>query len=172
MNVLDRLDKKELKELLNKCWMTHDGLWFYHCLQEFGIERANEMNKAAIRALAPIEMKRIRKALGIEKEEIETFEELREVIEGAFELVSGDFMKCTESCPRENVIHWEFEAQRCWAYVGVKGMGVIDRYQCGVIYRISCWLESLGVDYSVSPHVEGCLMHTTGNCAGDFIFHF
>jgi len=28
------LEKKELKELLNKNWMTHDAMWFYNCLQE------------------------------------------------------------------------------------------------------------------------------------------
>lgn len=33
------LQKNELKELLNKGWMTHDAMWFYNCLQEFGIER-------------------------------------------------------------------------------------------------------------------------------------
>ncbi len=37
---MKELDKKEMKELLVKCWMTHDGLWFYHSLQECGIEPA------------------------------------------------------------------------------------------------------------------------------------
>ena len=26
------IDKNELKELLLKCWMTHDGMWFYHSI--------------------------------------------------------------------------------------------------------------------------------------------
>ncbi|MBW1847517.1 MAG: hypothetical protein JRJ27_10315, partial [Deltaproteobacteria bacterium] len=52
-------EKKELIELLNKNWMTHDGMWFYHCLQEMGIEKANKLNKLAISALAPIEIKRL-----------------------------------------------------------------------------------------------------------------
>ena len=33
------LEKNELKELLNKNWMTHDAMWFYNCLQECGIEK-------------------------------------------------------------------------------------------------------------------------------------
>jgi len=164
------LDKKELRELLNKCWMTHDGMWFYHCLQEFGIEKTNKINKAAISSLAPIEMKRIKKALGIE--DIQTFEQLKEFIEGTFEIVKGDFMNFTFSYPSENVLHWEFEAQKCFAYEGIKNIGVIDQYQCGVLYRIECWFDSLGIKYSVTPHVEGCLMHTNGNCAGDFKFYF
>lgn len=170
MKALDRLEKKELKELLNKCWMTHDAMWFYHCLQELGIEKTNKLNKAAIAALAPIEMKRIKKAVGIEN--IQTFEQLKELIEGAVEIVSGDFMNFTFSYPSENVLHWEFEAQKCFAYVGIKNMGVIDQYQCGVIYRIECWLDSLGIEYSVTPQVQDCLMHTSGNCSGDFNFYF
>ena len=67
------IGKKELKELLLKCWMTHDGMWFYHSMQNLGIEKANQINKAAIKSLAGIEMERIRKAFGLK--EIETFEE-------------------------------------------------------------------------------------------------
>ncbi len=26
------LEMKQLKELLNKGWMTHDAMWFYNCL--------------------------------------------------------------------------------------------------------------------------------------------
>ncbi len=86
MNTLNKLDKKELKDLLSKCWLSHDGIWFYHCIQEFGVKKANKMNKAAIKSLAPIEIKRIMKALGVEK--VETFEEMREFIfEDALALV-------------------------------------------------------------------------------------
>ena len=42
------IDKQELKKLLLKCWMTHDGMWFYHSMQEWGIEKTNKINKAAI----------------------------------------------------------------------------------------------------------------------------
>ena len=57
------IDKNELKNLLLKCWMTHDGMWFYHSMQELGIEKANQINKAAIRSLAGIEMERVRRPL-------------------------------------------------------------------------------------------------------------
>ena len=50
------LKKNELKEILIKNWMTHDAMWFYHCLQECGIERTNKINKAAVRAMAMIEI--------------------------------------------------------------------------------------------------------------------
>lgn len=76
MSSIPELSKEELIDLLNRCWMTHDGVWFYHCLQEFGIEKANHLNKAAIKSLAPLEIGRIRKALGIDKK-IENFQELK-----------------------------------------------------------------------------------------------
>ena len=28
MNLIDKLDKNELINLLNKGWMTHDAMWF------------------------------------------------------------------------------------------------------------------------------------------------
>ena len=54
------VENDELKELLVKGWMTHDAMWFYHSLQEFGIEKTNKINKAAIRDMSAIEIKRKR----------------------------------------------------------------------------------------------------------------
>jgi hypothetical protein len=53
-------------------------MWFYHTYQELGVEKANKLNKAAIRSLAPIEIKRVKKAIGIGGEKIGTFEELKD----------------------------------------------------------------------------------------------
>ena len=37
---------------------------FYNCLKECGIEQTNKINKAAIRDMSAIEIKRIKKAAG------------------------------------------------------------------------------------------------------------
>ena len=74
MTLFDQLNKHQLRELLVKCWMTHDGSWFYNCVKEFGIETANKLNKAAIKTLSPIEVQRVQKALGMEKSKVKTFE--------------------------------------------------------------------------------------------------
>lgn len=170
MQAIDKLGKQELKEILNKCWMTHDAMWFLHCLQECGIEKTNKINLAAIKAIATIEIQRAKKALGIES--VETFKELRELLEGAVGIFKGDFIKLTYNFPSENLLCWDWAGQECFAYAGIKGMGVIEQYQCGVIYRIECWLDSLEVEYSITPQVKGCLMHTDGNCSGEFRFFF
>jgi len=164
--------KRELVDLLNKCWMTHDGMWFYHCQREFGIEKANKLNKAAMKSLAPIEVKRIKRSLGMEKEIMETFEEFKTFFLGAYELVIPDFMNATMSFPQENVLHWEFKPKECFAYKGMKNIGVIHEYECGVIYRVECWINSLGIKYCISPQIRGCLMLASGDCSGDFRLDF
>ena len=168
MNLLDKLEKNEIKELLNKCWMTHDAMWFANCLQEFGIEKTNKINRAAVKGMASVEIKRIKKIAGIN--EVKTFEELKDLIGCAFDLVKADFMKGGFTSPSENVLHWEMTD--CWAHNGIKNMGVIDQYQCGVLERIKAWCEELGVEYTMKPELNGCLMFSNGRCSGDFIFSF
>ena len=172
MKTLEEIGIHELKDLLLKNWMTHDGMWFAHCVQALGIDRTNELNKAAIRSLAGIEVKRAKKIHGIEKDRVDTFDDLKDFIDGAFALSLGDFMGGTFSFPEKNVMRWQVGDRGCFAYRGMKRLGVIDRYQCGVMYRVFCWLDSLGVQYSVSPQVDGCLFHAGGTCAGHITFAF
>jgi len=172
MKSVDNLDKKVLIDLLNSCWMTHDGMWFFHCLNECGIEKANTLNKAAIRSLAPLEISRIKKAIGFMKETIESFEEFKAFFVKASTIFIPDFMNVTMSFHGDNVLHWEFEPNNCFAYKGIKRIGFIDRYECGVIYRLECWFKNLGLQYSVNPEIHGCQMLKGGMCSGDFTFIF
>lgn len=165
-------EKEKLVDLLNKCWMTHDGLWFYECVQELGIEKTNKINKAAIKALAEVEVNRIKKFLGVEGQRLDTFEEFKDFFANVSEFFIPDFMNVSMSFPRDNVLHWEFKPEECFAYKGMEGMGVINDYECGVIYRVECWLESLRIPYEVNPLVKRCLMLDSGTCSGDFTLHF
>ena len=160
------LDKKEMKELLVKCWMTHDGLRFYHCLQECGIEKTSRINQAAARSMGAVEAKRITRAFGIEK--VESFETLRWLVDEGFNVVRGDFMDFDFDCSNENLLH--IETKRCFAYEGISKMGGIDGYDCGIFARVAGWFDGLGIEYEVSPPVKGCMMHTDGKCFRDFRF--
>ena len=171
MSSSTELDKTDIIDLLNRCWMTHDGMWFYHCLKEFGIAKANEMNKSAIRSLAPLEIDRIKKALGIEKK-IENFQEFKDFFTVASQLFIPAFMNVTMTFPKENILHWEFVPGNCFAYKGIKRIGAIDQYECGVIYRLQCWFDSLGIKYDVKPRIGHCMMLDNGKCTGDFEFDF
>ncbi|HET6459651.1 MAG TPA: DUF6125 family protein [Syntrophales bacterium] len=166
-----KLQKEEIVELLNRCWMTHDGMWFYHCLKNLGIEKANELNKAAIRSLAPMEIDRIKKALGMEKQ-IENFQEFKDFFIATSHLFIPAFMNITISFPKENILHWEFESGNCFAYKGIKRIGAINEYECGVIYRLACWFDSLAIRYNVEPKAQRCLMLDRGSCEGNFAFDF
>ena len=169
MSVLNKIGKREIRDLLGKGWLTHDGMWFYHTYQEFGVEKANKLNKAAIRSLAPIEIKRVQKALGIGGGKIGTFEELKDFMLEALEAIlpNSVFEKFRFRASSKNLLHWEWESGECFAYKGMKQIGIIDGYRCGVMYRIECWLEALGIKYSIDPKIDKCMMHEKGACLGD-----
>ncbi len=162
------LSKNELKEILNKNWMTHDAMWFYNCLREFGIEKTNKINKASIRGMAAIEIKRIKKAVGANQ--INTFDKFKSFFDQAMAIATGKFMKYKYSAPANNLIHGEWES--CFAHEGMKALGVADRYECGVMLRINTWLDTLGIKYELEPKVSGCLMHIDGKCTWDYKFFF
>jgi len=164
------LSPEALRELLNKNWMTHDAMWFYNCVKECGIEKTNKINRAAVKAMGLIEVKRIKKALNIAR--VENFDDFKRFANGAFSLVKADFMKFSWSFRPGNVIHGEMEPEKCWAYKGIKGLGLIEQYQCGIFDRIDAWFEGLGLSFEASPQFEGCLMHQQGRCYRDYKIFF
>lgn len=166
MNPLERIEKKDLRDLLSRCWMTHDAMWFFHAVQEVGIDKTNKINKAAVRSMAALESKRLRKALGYGKKPVENFFDLKTLFEESFGVIKADFMKGSVDFPEEGLIRLSW--QECFAYEGISRLGVIDRYQCGIFDRIEGWFNGLGVKFEVSPRVDGCMMHTEGKCYRDY----
>ena len=169
MTLFDQLDKNQLKELLVKCWMTHDGSWFYNCARELGIDIANKLNKAAIKTLSVIEMQRIKKAMGMKNIEIKTFEQVKDFITDVFSVIKGDFMDFKYTFLEKNRMHWEMN--RCFAHNGMKMFGFDKEYECGVIYRVSCWLDALGINHTIEPEIDKCLLNSQKNCSGDILLN-
>jgi len=114
---LDQLEKREIREHLVKCWMTHDAMWVYNCLQAFGIEKTNQINIAAVRGMAAIEIHRAAKLLGFEKKKVDTFDEFVSLFEGIFQVATADFMAFEYAIPEKNVVQWKMN--RCFAYDGM-----------------------------------------------------
>jgi hypothetical protein len=168
MTVLQRLKKEDIRDLLGKCWLTHDGMWFYHASQRLGIEAANSLNMAAMGSLAPIEMERTLKVLELSREALNTSEEIKDFMIGALELLApaSIFSRGHFEGSQGDFLSWEWEEGACFAYKGLKLMGLLDDYRCGVIYRIECWLEALGIRYEINPKIEKCIMHEKGACSG------
>jgi hypothetical protein len=167
--MLDKIGKRDIRNLLGKGWLTHDGMWFFHVYKELGLEKANALNKAAIKSLAPIEIARAKLVLGFNKEKFDALDELMEFMLQALELTLPEsvFDKFRFESPDKDRIQWEWKSGQCFAYKGMKQIGAIDGYRCGVMYRIECWLEALGINYSIHPRIEGCLMHQKGSCRGE-----
>ena len=172
--ILDRIEKEEIRDLLGKGWLTHDFMWFYSTCQQLGMETANTLNKAAIKSLAPIEVQRAKKVLGLNKEKINTFDELMDFMLGALELIlpHSVFKHSHFSAPSKNLLHWEWANGECFAYKGMKQIGLIDEYRCGVMYRIECWIEALGISYNIDPKINKCIMYERGECSGDIEVFF
>lgn len=169
-SIFEKISKKELIEILSKCWMTHDGMWFYNTFKENGIESANKINKAAIKSLAPIEIHRIKKIIGIEQ--IKNYEMFKEFFTNAAELLIPDFMNISFEFPGNNIVKWKFTEKNCFAYKGISMLGVIDQYECGPIYRIKCWMDALGMKYVIEPDIDKCIMPSKGECFGKIAFRF
>lgn len=165
---MNAVEGRELKEILIKNWMTHDAMWLYHCVREFGMEKTNVVNRAAVRSMADVEIKRFKKAMGVER--IETFDEFKEFFSAVMGAVLGDFMKSSFTFPGHNLVHGEWES--CFAYDGLTKYGMIDRYQCGIMDRVEGWFDGLGIAFTVSPKVDGCMMHSEGRCYRDYRFEF
>ncbi|MFX1236561.1 MAG: DUF6125 family protein [Promethearchaeota archaeon] len=162
------LSKKDLKELLIKSHMTHDGMWFYHCQKKLGIKVTNKLNRAAIKSFAPIEIKRILDVFGLQK--IDNIESLKTLINAAFIVFKAEFMKVYHSFPNDSCLR--VEVKECWAFNGIKRMGIIEEYECGVFDRIDGWFNALGLKYDCKPVVNGCMMHEQGRCYRNYIFIF
>lgn len=170
MGVLDGIEKTDIRDYLGKGWLTHDGMWFYHTFQAFGIEKANELNRAAIKAMAPFEIARAKRVLDIGRDDgFDNLDKLMAFMLAALELTLPDsvFSKVRFISPSVDLIHWDWDSGQCFAYKGMQQIGAIDGYRCGVMYRIECWLEALGVGYSMLTPIDGCLMHETGVCEGN-----
>jgi len=57
---------------------------------------------------------------------------------------------------------------KCWmTHEGIKKLGAIDKYKCGVLYRIKCWLDALEIKNRFDPRIDKCNMYFNGNCAGE-----
>jgi len=54
----------------------------------------------------------------------------------------------------------------------MKRAGLLDGYECGVVYRIECWLEALGIRHQVVPPVGPCQMRADGVCSSEIHLMF
>ena len=100
-------------------------------------------------------MSRVKKVLGTGEASFESFASLEEFLLNAFELIlpASVFQDFKFGASSDNTLHWEWEEGECFAFKGMTQIGIIDEYRCGVIYRIECWLDALGVEFIIDPKI-------------------
>lgn len=169
--ILQELDVHDVKEILNKNWMTHDAMWFFHTVSRYGIEETNKLNLSAIEGMAAIEAKRLVKLAGLEKDKtFDSFDEFYQFFDWVFSLVKPDFMNFEYHSPEKNLIIFTWHS--CFAHEGMKKLGTIKEYHCGIVHRIRVWFDALGIKYSLEPDIKHCIMHEKGACEGTWHFYF
>jgi hypothetical protein len=166
MELLEKLDKKQIRIFFSKGWMTHDAMWLYHCMKELGPEKANEINISAVHSMSLVEIKRILKLMGRVKEPVQTYDEFKEIIDTTYKLIQPEFMKLYYGFPEKNLFRGGFH--ECFAYEGMKKFGMQDVYRCGILERVKGWFEGMGVEYEMTPEIFGCLMRNNGKCEVEF----
>lgn len=167
---LDRLTKEALRDLLGKGWLTHDGMWFVQAAAALGIERANALNKAAIRSMSQIEVRRLLRTLGVDPAELVTSHDVRRFLADGLALLmpASVSRRMTVTAPHPSLLRLEWDDGECFAYKGMQRAGLLDGYECGVLYRVECWLGTLGIRHEVDPPVGLCRMRVDGRCATEF----
>jgi len=167
------LSAEEIQAYLSRGWLTHDGMWLFNVYNSLGAEKGNELNKAAIRSMAPIEMKRTRDLLGYDSLPAD-IGGLERFMQDALAILLPPELRdsLSFSVSGRFSVRWRWRKEACFAYRGMKRINMLDHYQCGVIYRIECWLETLGYGHELVPTIDGCLMKNDGMCGGEIVVDF
>lgn len=168
MKSYEEITKNELRDLLNAGWITHDAMWLANSVKKYGMKETNAINKSTVRMMAIIEAKRLKKIM--DTGDPQTFGELKEFLLTSFEIIRGSFMNFGLEFREPHTITWN--AQQCFAYDGIKRIGVLDNYDCGIIERVLGWFDELKISYEMKPLFTGCLKHSTGQCVIEFNVRF
>lgn len=95
-------------------------------------------------------------------ETMATHEDLQAFLEFSMELFIGDFFGANWDWHPDGSI--TVDIKRCFAHDGITALGGIASYQCGIFERVLAWIAGLGLEFEISPAVEGCMMHREGRC--------
>lgn len=172
MTLMNQLSPNEIRDLMAKSWMTHDAMWFANTLFSEGIDTANRLNRAAIKSMVDVEVRRFLNKMVLSPDRVRTFNGFKSFFTDIQELLIPEFMNVTIGFTAPDTISWQFNEKGCFAYNGVKRLKIEDRYQCGVLYRIQCWLACLDIPFEMTPAPRTCLMNERGHCRGRFVCRF
>jgi hypothetical protein len=162
------INKDQLRSILIKNWMTHDALWYGEVATKFGMSEASPMNLRVCRKLGQIEFGRLMKM--VETPSPKNIEEYQELFEVGEQVFFPDFVSAQISYPGNDSQIFDF--LDCFAYKGMKKLGLLPDYECGIFERIEGWFDAMELHYTRTPDLSRCLRLKGNKCRITVQFHF
>ena len=141
------------KDLLRRCWYSHDARWFMSVAEELGLEAANRLNRRVCRALGEAEMRRFVAALDIASPT--RVEQLVEVVDEAMRF----FVPAPLTTFDLWVIDWHSYGawiKHCFIHDSVTKAGIASCYICAAFDRLQGWHDALDVPLAEDPPALPC----------------
>ncbi|MDH5508381.1 MAG: DUF6125 family protein [Anaerolineae bacterium] len=159
-SILCRLSSRERESLLIKNWVSHDARWFMAAAQEYGMDVANHLNGIAAHNVGVVEAHRAIRALRLPPvNDLDDFLLIQEVLICIFGPELMDY-----EVEKYNAAAYRLCVARCFAHENTTRAGVADQYNCGVVARITGWLEAMGLSYQLNPPLGACLKAQGSEC--------
>ncbi len=160
------LDAAAEQDLLRRCWYWHDARWFAAVAGEFGIDAANRLNRANVLGLGQVEMRRLMKALGVERvggvaEALRLYEEARRLY------VPSSFMEADVEAIGDD--GYDVAMRRCYVHENIVRAGIASTYECAVFDRIAGWHEAWGLPLAQPMPARTCALAAGRECRQRFV---
>jgi len=140
--------------------MSHDAQWFLGVAKEHGMQAVNRLSQIAGDEIGKVEAQTFVRASKLPAV-TPTSDHLlaQEVFTGLFGpgLLDHDGTKVGEDA---NHIH----VRRCLSSENEVRTGIVDYVECGAFARVTAWLNSLGLEYEMTPSSGKCLKVKGGEC--------
>ena len=166
--VVYTINQDQLRNILIKNWMTHDSLWYGEAAAKFGMAEASPMNLRVCRKLGQVEFGRLMKM--VEAPSPKNIEEYQELFELGKQVFFPDFVSTQISYPGNDSQIFDFID--CFAHKGMKKLGLLPDYECGIFERIEGWFDAMGLKYTRTPDLSRCLKLKGEECRITVQFHF
>jgi len=151
--ILSRLPSSEREALLIKCWMSHDARWFMAVAREYGLQITNRLNQIAAHEIGKVEAQRIGRALELPPvKSPDDYLLIQEILIGLLgpDLLDYRVRKTSDEACQVHV-------QRCFAYENAMRAGIADQFECGILARVTVWIDALSLAYEMTPSIGKCL---------------
>lgn len=118
------------------------------------------MNLRVCRKLGRIEFKRLMN--GVHASPPKSFEAYLEWFELGKEVFVPEFITIEAECPGRSP--QAFNVSECFAHEGMKNLGVLAGYECGILERIEGWFDAMELSYTRTPGLSRCLKFKGEEC--------